>query len=95
MKKAISRSDGAGGGRGGRGGRGGGGGGGGNRSNWGGNPRNDQWGGSHHNSNYDLLLYINYLKCICSLLYEKIIHLFFQIVQFYIQLYNSCLLNNL
>jgi len=52
VKKAISRSDGAGGGRGGRGGRGGGGGGGGNRSSWGGNPRNEQWGG-HHNSNYE------------------------------------------
>jgi len=51
VKKAISRSDSAGGGRGGRGGRGGGGGGG-NRSSWGGNPRNEQWGG-HHNSNYE------------------------------------------
>lgn len=54
MKKAISRSDGAGGGRGGRGGRGGGGSG--NRNNWGGNPpRNDQWGGGHHNSKYEFL----------------------------------------
>ncbi|XP_060839067.1 heterogeneous nuclear ribonucleoprotein 87F-like isoform X1 [Rhopalosiphum padi] len=51
VKKAISRSDGAGGGRGGRGGRGGGGGGGGNRSSWGGNPRNEQWGGHHNRSN--------------------------------------------
>lgn len=53
VKKAISRSDNAGGGRGGRGGRGGGGGG--NRNNWGGgNPRNDQWGG-HHNSKYTVI----------------------------------------
>lgn len=56
VKKAISRSEGAGGGRGGRGGRGGGGGGGGNRSSWGGNPRNEQWGGGHHNSKYKSLL---------------------------------------
>lgn len=57
VKKAISRSDGAGGGRGGRGGRGGGGGGG-NRSSWGGNPRNEQWGG-HHNSNYESIFIYN------------------------------------
>jgi len=59
VKKAISRSDGAGGGRGGRGGRGGGGGG--NRNNWGGNPRNDQWGGGgHHNSKYEFLLILKF-----------------------------------
>lgn len=67
VKKAISRSDGAGGGRGGRGGRGGGGGGGGNRSSWGGNPRNDQWGG-HHNSNYEYIylftINFEYIKCL-------------------------------